>query len=250
MNAEKLKELIAGFDLQTDLWWLAMLMLGLLAAVLGAFAFPQAGVFLVYLSVLIRLSVAISLTQYPWGAIFGKLLALGLVTGIFAIFSDFLEVVVFWKAGRLTYLSVDGKILASPPYVPLAWACMIVEFGYPILRLYGVVSKKWTGEMATNITMLAGGLLAALMAGSKEYLAIRAGAWRHEPGHAVIWNGLALYSVVAKFFVFSAFLRIFARYLESPLARPYAALRYGIIFGGVLFASTVLAYLLVMGAFV
>ena len=36
MKTEPLKDLVAGLDLQTDLWWLAMILTGFLATFLAA----------------------------------------------------------------------------------------------------------------------------------------------------------------------------------------------------------------------
>jgi hypothetical protein len=246
VNNDKLKELIAGFDVQTDLWWLTMMLAGLLAAVLGAFA--GYGLFFIYLSVLLRLSIALGLSQQAWGAVFGKLLTMGLVSGVFSIFADYMAIRWF-TSGRLEYARGTASLLESPLYMPLAWACMVVEFGYPIVRIYGFVSKRWAGETGMSLTMLAGGTLAAVLIGSYEFLAIHAGLWRYTAGHGVVGTGYALYVVVAKFFIFGAFLRIFAGYLACPGTRLYAALRYGIIFAGVIFMGYGVAYLLVVGAF-
>lgn len=248
MNSDKLKELIAGFDLQTDLWWLTMMLVGLLAAVLGAFAGAGAGLFFIYLSVLVRLSIALGLSQQPWGAVFGKLLTMGLVSGVFSIFTDYMAIHWF-KAANLVYLTKDAKLLETPLYQPLAWACMVIEFGYAIVRIYGFVSKKWPGETGMSLTMLAGGTLAAVLIGSYEFLAIQAGLWKYTGGPGVVGTGYALYVVVAKFFIFGAFLRIFAGYLAFPGTRLFAALRYGVIFAAVIFMGYGVAYLLVVGAF-
>ena len=43
MKTEALKELVAGLDLQTDLWWLAMILSGFLATFLAAMHSATAG---------------------------------------------------------------------------------------------------------------------------------------------------------------------------------------------------------------
>jgi hypothetical protein len=62
------------------------------------------------------------------------LFRLGIVAGLFELIVD------WWLVngianGRLDYLGApDVVLLASPIWMPLAWACVIVEFGYPAIR--------------------------------------------------------------------------------------------------------------------
>src|SRR4029453_3122202 len=72
MKTEALKELVAGLDLQTDLWWLAMILSGFLATFLAAFGFPGAGPFFIWLAVLVRLAIVAGVSQQPFGAVFGR----------------------------------------------------------------------------------------------------------------------------------------------------------------------------------
>jgi hypothetical protein len=241
MNQDKLKELAGGLDLQTDLWWLAMMLVGFLASFLAAFT--EGGVFWAYLSVFVRLAFAAGLSQQPWGTIFARLVALGLVAGGFEIFADYMTVV--WQKGQRGYQSA-AALLLSPLYVPLLWACSIVEFGYAIVRIYSLVVKRLSVEAAMGTTMFAGGFLAAVWTACTDFWAVKAGWWEYGPGEAIMGERtLALYVVMAHFFTFILFLPVFSRYVACPGTRLYAALRYGMVFGGIIFFSFFLSHLMV-----
>lgn len=246
---DRLREQLGELELQTDLWWLVMMVSGLAAALLAALAFPDHGLFWAYLTVFLRVAIAIGLAQQPWGGIFGKLLSLGLVAGLFVIFADYMAVHWF-RAGQLSYPAGQALVLATPVYVILSWGLSFVEFGYAILRIFGILARKFPGETGRVLTMAAGGAVAAVTIGCLEFLATTANWWSYKAGHAVVGNGFAIYVVVAKFFVFMFFLPIFARYLASTQGRVYASLRYGMILGGIIFLSYAVSYLLVMGFFV
>jgi hypothetical protein len=245
MNTDKLRELIRGFDLQTDLWWLATLLSGLMATVLAAIAFPDHGVFWAYATVMVRLAIVLCLAQQPWGAIFGQLLALGLATGAFEIFADYL--MVNWGrggSGQRAYPSGSALLLASPVYVPLGWACAVADFGYPILRLYGAVTKRLTGDAGLGVTMVAAGFLAATLTACLEFLAVRAGWWSYTGG-ILLGESCPFYVVMGVFFAWFAFLPLFSRYVACAGTRTYAAIRFGAIYGGIIFLGFALAHFLI-----
>jgi hypothetical protein len=245
MNTDRVRELIRGFDLQTDLWWLATLLSGLMATVLAAIAFPDHGVFWAYATVMVRLAMLVCLSQQSWGTIFGRLLALGAATGTFEIFADYL--LANWgrpDSGQRIYPPGSALLLASPPYVSLSWACGLVDFGYPILRLYGAVSKRMTGDAGLGFTMIVGGLLAALVTACTEFLAVRAGWWSYRGG-VLLGDSCAFYVVMGYFFTYFAFLPIFARYLSCAGTRLYASVRFGVIYSGIIFLSFALSHFLV-----
>ena len=246
MNTDTLRDLIRGFDLQSDLWWLATLLSGLMATVLAAIGFPDHGVFWAYATVMARLAIVLCLAQHPWGAIFGRLLALGLVTGLFEIFADYL--MVNWPreaSGQRGYSSGSALLLASPAYVPLGWACAMVDFGYPILRLYGAVSKRLTGDAGLGLAMMAGGFIGALVTACTEFLALKAGWWKYQGGILLGAEGCPFYVVMGVFFSWFAFLPLFSRFVSCAGTRVYAAIRFGAIYGGIIFLSFALAHFLV-----
>ncbi len=245
MNTDTLRDLIRGFDLQSDLWWLATLLSGLMATVLAAIGFPDHGVFWAYATVMVRLAIVLCLAQQPWGTIFGRLLALGLVTGVFEIFADYL--MVNWpreSSGQRVYPPGSALLLASPAYVPLGWACAMVDFGYPILRLYGAISKRLIGDVGLGLAMMVGGFLGALVTSCTEFLAVRAGWWTYKGG-IPMGEGCVFYVVMGVFFSWFAFLPLFARFVACAGTRVYAAIRFGAIYGGVIFLGFALAHFLV-----
>lgn len=246
---DRLREEVDRLELQTDLWWLALLFSGLLSALLGGVAFADHGIFWAYLSVFVRLALVVGLTQQAWGGIYAKLLPLGLVAGVFSVFSDYMAIHWF-NAGQLTYPAGQGLVLGSPLYGPLFWAVSFVEFGYASLRIFGILPRKFPGETGRVLAMAVGGSVAALTIGCHDSLATMAGWWKYRSGHAVSEGGFAFYVLASKFFVFLCFLPVFARYAASPGGRLLSALRFGIILGGVIFMSTAVSYLLVMGFFV
>ena len=246
MKTEALKELVSGLDLQTDLWWLAMILTGFLATFLAAFGFPGAGMFFIYLAVLVRLAIVVGVSQQPFGAVFGRLLPFGLVTGLFAVFGD--HMLVNWSGGdggQRIYPEHSGVLLSSPLYVPLFWACGVIEFGYVILRIWGLVSSLLPAEAALGATMVSGGLVAAVWTACTDFWAVKAGWWSYRPGVAILGGACALYVVIASFLIFCTFLPLFARYLSCPGTRLYASIRFGLIFGAVIFLSYVASHLLV-----
>lgn len=244
MNDAKLKELADGVDLQSDLWWVATMFLGLMVTVLAAIAFEHQGVFWAWAVAAMRLSMALCLAQQPWGGIFGKLLAFGLAAGVFAIFPDHLLVHAGNNAKRV--YTGSASLLSSPLYVPVLWACAMVEYGYAIVRIWGLVQKAVKGEMALGLAMAAGSFLAAVTTASTEFLAVRAGWW-HYAGRtgALLGDAVSFHVVLGNFFGWFFFLPVFARYLQSPGTRVYAAVRYGAVFAGIVFLSYVLSDFLV-----
>jgi hypothetical protein len=244
MKTDPLKELVAGLDLQTDLWWLAMILSGFLATFLAAFGFPGAGPFFIYLAVLVRLAIALGVSQQAFGVVFSRLLPLGLSTGVFAIFGDYL--LVNWRdGGQRVYPEHSGVLLSSPIYLPLLWTCSVVEFGYVIIRIWGLVSATLPGEAATGVTIVTGGLIAAIWTACTDFWAVKAGWWSYQAGSWILGGSCALYVVIASFFIFCMFLPLIVRYLGCMGSRTYASIRYGAIMGVVIFVAYVAAHFLV-----
>jgi hypothetical protein len=129
--------------------------------------------------------------------------------------------------------------------MPLLWACLLLDFGYALVRIYGMLGARSNGDVGLYITMVAGGLLAAVWSACTDFWAVKAGWWAYRPGKVILGDSCALYVVIGTFFIFCAFLPILARYLSCGGSRLYAAIRYGFIFGGVIFISYIMAHLLV-----
>ena len=244
MTHARLRDFAEGFDLQTDLWWVAMMFLGLMIAVLSAIAFPPFGGFWIWVLVGVRFSIALCLAQQPWGDVFRRLLGFGVAAGAFMIFADHLCVSWRTSAQRVYPNEAASALLSSPLYVPLLWATTIVEWGYAITRLYGLAARQKPSEMALGLAMGAGGFLAAILTASQEFLAVRAQWWGYAPG-VFLGDACPFYVVLANFFLFVGFLPVFGRYLASGGTRTYAAVRYGAVFAAVAFFSFAVAHMLV-----
>ncbi len=140
--------------------------------------------------------------------------------------------------GRLVYLTGnDVALLGSPVWMPLAWACVIVELGYPAVRLLSILRRPL---VATLITALGAGITV----GFYEYFAYRASWWKYERASAMLGDFCALYIPVGEFLMFLPILPIASRALaddERPVAR---AIVGGASFAGCIAAGYAIAYLL------
>jgi hypothetical protein len=245
MNLEPLRKQADELELQTDLWWLAMMLFGFMASFLAAFT--SGGVFWAYLSGFVRLAIAIGLTQQPWGGVFTKLLGFAVAAGAFSIFPDFL--LVHWDKGGQRLYPEQALVLSSPLYVPVLWACAVVEFGYAIVRLYGLAAKKLPGEAALGAAMLAGGFIAGIWTACTDFWAVKARWWTYAEGRVILGGGFAFYVVMAVFVLFVFFLPLYGRYLACAGTRLYAAVRYGLLFSGVGFLTFMVSHWLVEQGF-
>jgi hypothetical protein len=244
MMHPRLKDLVAGLDLQTDLWWVATMFVGLMIGVLAAVAFGPFGSFWAWVLVAVRFSMLICLAQQPWGAVFSRLLAFGVAVGAFSILPDHLTATWTHGAPRV-YPPGEAAALSSPLYVPLLWACTLAELGYASIRLHGLLERHVYGELALGLAMAAGSFIAAVVTASTEFLAVRAGWWSYPTSGVLLGDACPLHVVLGHFFAFFFFLPVFQRYLASPGTPVYAAVRYGAVFAGILFLSYALSHALV-----
>ena len=131
----------------SDRVWLLGLTTGLGFTLIAAYPFAHtaSGVFWAYAGFLIRGGL------YLWAgdALRGRggdtietVFRFGLVAGLLEILVDW--GLIHWvPTGRLVYLTGnDVVLLGSPIWMPLAWACVIVELGYPALRGYGILRRR------------------------------------------------------------------------------------------------------------
>ena len=235
----------------SDRTWLLGLFTGLLFTVIAAvwFSYPASmtGKFWAYAGLLIRASL------YLWagdalrgrgGEALSRLLGLGLVAGSFELLVD------WWlihgvSSGRLVYLTGnDVVLLGSPVWMPLAWACVIVELGYPALRLFHCLVQSGNPRRAALMASLACGAAASLTVGVYEYLAYRAGWWKYEPARAMIGKFCALYIPLGEFVMFLAIVPIAARVLADEKRSCAAAIVGGARFAVAIAAGYALAYVL------
>ena len=221
------------FSRRTDLVWVAGNASGLGATFIAAYLNPHDGLFWAYATVISRLLLYAWAGRAAWGGIFRELLSMGLVAGVLELLADYF--LVHWtRSGQLVYPTPDTVLLASPLYMPFAWACVVVEFGYLLLRLAGALRRAW-------LAGIVGGATAGAAIGVYEFFAFRAGWWYYQPAHAMLGATCALYIPVGEFLMFSGFIYIFRHSAAEPDWLRRALLR-GTLFGIAIFAAYAVAY--------
>ncbi len=231
----------------SDRVWLLGLGTGLTLTLIAAypFAHTSSGVFWAYAGLLIRGGF------YLWGGgalrgtggeTLATLFRVGLAAGLLEILVDW--ALIHWvPTGRLVYLSGnDVVLLGSPIWMPLAWACVIVELGYPALRGYGWLRQRRSRFAAAIAASVAIAALAALTVGFYEYFAYRANWWRYEPARAMLGEFCALYIPAGEFLMFLPVIPIMARALAHEERGRAATVECGALFAAAIAAGYALAY--------
>ena len=243
--ARKLDELSAG----SDRIWLAGMTAGLVLTIVAAFAPLPAGggTMCAYLGLLIRASLYLcagEALRYRGGVVLSGLFRLGIVAGLFELIVD------WWLVngvanGRLDYLGArDVVLLASPIWMPLAWACVVVELGYPAIRLFGWLRARTNPRRAALIASIVIAIGAGVTIGFYEYFAYRAGWWKYAPAHAMIGSFCALFIPLGEAFMFLTILPIAARALSHDDRPVVSTVAGGAAFSAAIFGGYALAYLL------
>ncbi|MHC1727275.1 MAG: hypothetical protein AB9866_14925 [Syntrophobacteraceae bacterium] len=240
---------IGELSVRSDRVWIAALSVGLGSTLIAAylFSFSPTGKFLAFAGLSVRAILyfrAGAVLEGRGGEVLSDLFKLGLVAGIFEILVDW--GLIHWISnGRLVYLNgKDGLLLASPLWMPVAWACVITELGYPAMRLFGWLKASMTTNRAAVIASLLTGLAAAVLVGFYEHLAYRANLWRYEKAHVMLGDSFALYIPVGEFLMFLAILPIGARVLSMNHRRQAAFLEGGAAFALAIALGYALAYFL------
>lgn len=234
-----------------DRLWLVALIIGITFTLIAAFVFPfpqsNSGKFWAYAGLFLRAGL------YLWakeglanrgGETLCRLFALGLVAGTFELLVDW--GLIHWVTnGRLVYLSGnDVVLLGSPVWMPLAWACVITELGYPAVRLFGLLQPRLGTRSAALVASTLIAIGAGVTVGFYEYFAYLAGWWKYERANAMLGDFCALYIPLGEFFMFLPVLPIAARAIrdeERPLS---AAIVAGVQFAAAIAVGYGLAYLL------
>jgi len=233
----------------SDAMWVGGMATGLLLTLVAAFAPLPAngGTMCAYLGLFIRAALYASAgetLQQRGGATIVALLRVGIVAGLFELIVD------WWLVngianGRLDYLGArDVVLLASPIWMPLAWACVIVELGYPAIRLFGLLRRRLEQRIAAIVSAVIVAIFAGITIGFYEYFAFRAGWWKYGSANAMIGSFCALFIPVGEAFMFLAILPIAARTLsrdDRPIASSVAG---GAAFSVAIWAGYAFAYLL------
>jgi len=240
---------LAQLSPASDRIWLAGMAIGLGLTVVAAFAPLPAngGTMCAYLGLFVRAALYVmsgELLAQRGGATLAALLRLGLVAGAFELIVD------WWLVngvtnGRLDYLAArDVVLLASPIWMPLAWACVIVELGYPALRLFGILRKRLGDSTAAALASVLVAIGAGITIGFYEYFAYRAGWWRYAPAHAMIGSFCALFIPVGEALMFLGILPIAASAFARDDRPVASAVGGGAAFSVAIFVGYALAYLL------
>jgi hypothetical protein len=240
---------IGELSVKSDSLWLGALSVGLGFSLIAAylFDFSSTGKFLAYVGLSIRASLyfrAEAVLEGLGGEVLSDLFMLGLVAGIFEILVDW--GLIHWISnGRLVYLTGNDIVpLASPLWMPVAWACAIAELGYPAMRLFRWLNASMSTHRAALIASLLTGLAASVTVGFYEYLACRANLWRYEKANVMLGDSCALYIPLGEFLMFLAILPIGARLLSMNHRRRAAFIEGGAAFALAIALGYALAYLL------
>ena len=229
-------------------WLLGMVTgLGLTLVAAYPFAHTPSGNFWAYAGLLIRGGL------YMWAgdALRGRggetlviLFRVGIVAGLLEILVDW--ALIHWvPTGRLVYLTGnDVVLLGSPVWMPLAWACVIVELSYPALRGYSVARKMLSQMTAVAVVSITVATMAGVTIGFYEYFAYRADWWKYEPARVMIGDFCAVYVPLGEFFMFLPVIPIVARALAQSERRTAAAIESGALFAVAIAVGYGIAYVL------
>jgi len=119
---------------------------------------------------------------------------------------------------------------------------VIVELGYPAVRLFGALRGRVRAFAAAVVASLVIAASAGVTVGFYEYFAYRAGWWKYQPAHAMLGEFCALFIPLGEAFMFLAMLPIAARALGRHDKPAASAIEGGIVFAIAIFAGYLLAY--------
>lgn len=234
---------------KSDRIWLAAWSVGLGSTLIAAFLldFSPTGKFVAYAGLSLRAILyfrAGAVLEGRGGEVLTDLFKLGLVAGLFEVFVDW--GLIHWISnGRLIYgTGNDVLLLASPLWMPVAWACAIAEFGYAAVRLFRWFRASMSTRRAAAVASFVTGLAASVTVGSYESLAFKADLWRYENARVALGDACALYIPFGEFLMFLAILPIGARVLSMNHRRRAAFMEGGAAFALAMAAGYAVAYFL------
>jgi len=242
--------LVDRLSRRSDLLWGAIILWGVVLTTIATqfFPYPQShsGVFWIYLGSTVHMATLFIFAgrfRAQEGALIRKLALFGLAAGVLEIFPDYL-LVEWLPRGRLVYLSQDARLLSSPVYVPLIWACIICNIGYPVNRLYGLWRRR-VGRRALYLASLFAGLSAAILLGPYETVASWAGWWQYEPARVMLGPCTVVYIPLSECLIFATLLPLFRFAVREEHSEVYHILLSAIAFTAVTFVGYAVAFLLV-----
>jgi hypothetical protein len=136
--------------------------------------------------------LAALLARSAWRPLVGRLMLLGLVAGIFELFTD---AAGHQFARSLFYPQGQPLLWDSPFYMPLSWMIVLTQLGYLAWRLAGLLPG---GRIPWRVILLTG-LAGAVNVPFYEEVAYHAGWWRyaptvlhlgHTPAYVLLFEGL------------------------------------------------------------
>jgi hypothetical protein len=233
----------------SDRVWMFGLVTGLSLTLVAAYPFAHtpSGNFFAYAGLLVRGCA------YLWaedtlrgrgGEALGTLFRVGIVAGLLEILIDW--ALIHWvPTGRLVYLTGnDVVLLGSPIWMPLAWACVIVELGYPALRLFSLLKQGRSTMSAAAMASIPVAVMAGVTIGFYEFFAYRADWWKYEPARVMLGDFCAVYIPLGEFFMFLPVIPIVARAFANEERRTAAVIEGGALFAGSIAAGYAIAYAL------
>jgi hypothetical protein len=232
-----------------DRVWLVGLLTGLSLTLIAAYPFAHtpSGNFWAYAGLLLRGGLYLwagDVLRGKGGETLATLFRVGIVAGVLEILIDW--ALIHWiPTGRLIYLTGnDVVLLGSPVWMPLAWACVIVELGYPALRGYGLLRNRMSRTTAAALTSVVVSTMAGVTIGFYEFFAYRADWWKYEPARVMLGDFCAVFIPLGEFFMFLPAIPIVGRALSNSERQTAAALESGAMFAVSIAAGYALAYVL------
>lgn len=233
----------------SDMVWLASMIIGLGCTVFTSILWPfsPAGKFTVYLIILIRIAL------YMWGGealkgkggeVLGGMFKIGVVAGMFELLVDW--GLIHWITnGRLIYLSGnDVVLLGSPVWMPFAWATVIADLGYLVLRIFGALKKSMSSQASYFTGSIIIGALAGPMIAVYEYFAYMCGWWKYEPANAMLGDYCALFIPAGEIIMFFFLLPIISRVFSREELKSDAFISAGVKFACCIAVGYTISYLL------
>jgi len=158
---------------------------------------------------------------------FGKLIIFGLVAGMTELLAD------AWlvdQSKTLFYQHGEPLLVASPIYMPIAWAVVLVQIGY-----IGYHISLTKGLLyGTLVTGVIGGVIIPIY----ESCAKGAGWWYYEDPHHIIWNA-PYYIILGEFLLALALPYLFIQIKRREF---YFAVPIGVIMGLWIWVSYAIAF--------
>lgn len=169
---------------------------------------------------------------YAWfahDAVLKTLVVIGTVAGLLELATDHYLVDTI---NSLVYPGNEVMVWSSPAYMPFAWANVLIQLGY-----YGILLSKWKGAMTAAIIL---GIAGAFYIPLYEHLAKDAGWWWYHDNVKMVFNA-PVYVIICEGLISCSLPWLL---LSADNFRWKRALLMGVLCGGWIYLSAVLAYLI------